>query len=116
MKRGFSLVEVIVAAGLLAVSIPLLLNLLPTSFLSLRKAELMQQATSMALYRLDEAQFLTPRRGVDLDEVQRVGARDYRLVREFYQLDSQRWDVVVSCGCDELTPVRMATRLIREDS
>jgi hypothetical protein len=116
MRRGLSLVEIIVATGLLAVGIPLLLNLLPTSFLSVRKSEVIQQATSMAIYRLDEVPFLTPRAGVDLNEVQRVGLRDFRVIREFYQLDSYRWDVVIQCSCEDLTPVRLATRIIKGDS
>lgn len=112
-RSAFSLTEVIVAAALLALAIPLTLNLLPTGFLSLRKAEHMQAATSMALYRLDEAAFVQPRAGVDLRETMRVGARDYLLTREFYRMDSVRWDVVVVCESEGLSPTRFATRPIR---
>lgn len=102
------------AAGLLSLSIPLLLNLLPTSFLSLRKAELIQNATNFALYRLDEASFLRqPRVGVDVDERIAVGDLEYRVVREFYLMDEVRWDVVVSCSCSSLAPVKFSTRLVR---
>lgn len=114
MSRGFSLTEVIVAAAVFALAIPLLLNLLPTSFLSLRKAEALQACTSLALYRMDEADFLPPVAGINLDERIQVGRRSYRLVREFYRVDSSRLDVVVSCQCDSYPPVLLATRLIKE--
>ena len=113
-RGAFSLTEVIVASALLAVAVPLLLNLLPTSFLSLRKADHLQAATSMALYRVDEVAFLKPRQGVDLSETLQVGGREYRVTREFYRIDDIRWDVVVSCDCENLAPVRLATRVIQE--
>ncbi len=112
-RRGFSLVEIIVAAGLLALAIPLILNLLPTSFLSLRKAEAIQVATSLALYRMDEVAFLQPVTGVDLRERLKVGPRDYALTREFYQLDATRWDAVVCVECEDLAPIRVATRVLK---
>lgn len=113
-RRGLSLIEVIVAAGLFALAVPLLLNLLPTSFLSLRRSETIQTATSLALYRLDEVPFLPPREGVDLDESIAVKDRVYRLVREFYRVDRVRWDVVIVCTTEELPPCRLATRVLRD--
>lgn len=113
-QAGFSLTEVIVASALLAMAVPLLVNLLPTSFLSLRKAQNLQAATSMALYRIDEVAFLRPRSGVDLRESIQVGEQKFVVTREFYQIDAQRWDVVVACDSENLAPVRLATRVIRE--
>lgn len=112
-QRAFSLVEVIVASGILGLTIPLVLNLLPTGFVSLRKAETLQVATSLALYRMDEVPFLDPQTG-GLRETLSVGARSYVLTREFYKIDETRWDALVTCESENLTPIRLATRVIRQ--
>lgn len=114
MKRGHSLLEMVVAAGILALALPLILNLLPTSFFALRKAENIQIATSLAIYQLDEARYLTPRLGAEVETVA-VGGHDYQVAREFYRVDTLRWDVLVVCTSQQLAPVRLATRVIREE-
>lgn len=114
MKRGHSLLEMVVAAGILAMALPLVLNLLPTSFFALRKAENIQIATSLAIYQLDEARYIAPRPGAEAETVT-VGGQIYRLTREFYRVDTVRWDVLVVCSNQQLAPVRLATRIIREE-
>jgi uncharacterized protein (TIGR02598 family) len=47
--RGFTLAEVIVAAGLVAMSALMIVTLLPSGVLSLKKAENLQAATAYAL-------------------------------------------------------------------
>lgn len=115
MKRGASLLEVVVALGLLAVIIPLIFNLLPSSMMALRRAERLQVATTLASYRMDELGRFNPVAGVDVDEVVVLPPQKYRLVREFYNVDAYRMDVVVSCHLvdTDLPPVRLATRLVR---
>lgn len=108
-----SLTETVAAAGLLALIVPLLLNLLPTGFLSLRRSECIETSTSLALYRMDEVSFVTPREGIDLDESIQVKDRVYRLVREFYRLDPIRWDVVIVCTTPGEQPCRLVTRVLR---
>ena len=117
MRRGASLLEVIIALGLLAIIIPLILNLLPSSMLSLRRAERLQVATTLASYRIDEVAYLRPEAGRDLDVVVDLPPNHYRVVREFYALDIYRLDVVVSCELVDsgLPPVRLATRLLRSE-
>ena len=114
MRRGGTLLEIVVAAGILALAIPLVLNLLPTGLLSLRKAESLQISTSLAFYRMDEARLLAPRSGPQPVELVQIGPQTFTLAREFYQVDAQRWDVVVVCQPQGLAPVRLATRLVRE--
>lgn len=116
MRRAASLMEVVVALGLLSVVIPLIFNLLPSSMLSLRRAERLQVATTLAAYRMDEVALVAPTTaGVDVDEIHSLPPQKYRLVREFYLVDAYRMDVVVSCLLldSELPPVRLATRLVR---
>jgi type II secretory pathway pseudopilin PulG len=118
VKRGASLLEVVIALGLLAIIIPLIFNLLPSSMLSLRRAERLQVATTLASYRMDELSLLEePQPGRDLDEEISLPPHRYRVVREFYALDTYRMDVVVSCELVEsgLPPVRLATRLLRSE-
>ncbi|MBT9584834.1 hypothetical protein IV102_15930 [bacterium] len=110
-----SLLEVIVALALLAMILPLILNLLPTSMLSLRRAERLQIATTLASYRMDEANLVDPRPGVDVDEIVPLSSRRYHVVRQFYAIDSERIDVVVSVTLldTDLPPVSLASRLLR---
>ena len=117
MKRGASLLEVVIALGLLAIIIPLIFNLLPSSMLSLRRAERLQVATTLASYRMDEVALIEPQPGRDLDEVVTLPPHRYHLAREFYALDIYRLDVVVSCELVDsgLPPVRLATRLLRSE-
>ncbi|MBS2034524.1 hypothetical protein JST97_06040 [bacterium] len=117
-RRALSLMEVVVAFGLLATVLPLLLNLFPTSLATLRRSGHLQTATSMAIYRLDECSRLNPRPGIDLSETFSLGDQRFQVVREFYSLDAQRLEVTVSVvplGA-KLAPVRLTTRLIRSKS
>ncbi len=62
---------------------------------------------------MDEADFLAPLAGVNLDEKIQVGQRSYHVVREFYRTDPLRLDVVVSCQCDAYPPVLLSTCFIK---
>jgi hypothetical protein len=116
-KSGVSLLEVVVALGLVAVIMPLILNLLPSSMMSLRRSERLAVATTLAAYRLDEAQLLPYKVGQDLDEVINLNPQRYRLQRVFTPVDDYRVDVSVSCVLldSNLPPIELRTRLIRED-
>lgn len=117
-RRAVSLLEVVVALGLMAVVIPLLLNLLPSSMMSLRRAERLQVATTLAAYRMDEVNLLNPAPGVDLNEIVTLSSRRYQVVREFYIVDGDRLDVVVTVNLldSNLPPIRLATRVLRTGS
>ena len=113
-QKALSLLEVIVALGLVAVILPMLLSLFPTCLANLRHSEKVQIATTLAAYRLDEACLLLPEVGVDSDETVTVGKERYRVVREYYSLDSVRWEAVVTVtSASAGAPVRLATRLSR---
>lgn len=115
-RRAIGLMEVVVALGLLATVLPLLLNLFPSSLATMRRSEHLQTATGLAIYRLDECRLLKKLRpGVDLDETVALGEQSFRLVREFYELDAMRLEVTVSVLVvgKKLAPVSLTTRLIR---
>ncbi len=81
----------------------------------LRRAERLQIATTLASYRMDEANLVDPRPGVDVDEIVPLSSRRYHVVRQFYAIDSERIDVVVSVTLldTDLPPVSLASRLLR---
>ncbi len=114
-RSALSLIEVVVAAGILAVILPLVLSLFPTTLSGLRSSERMQAATTLAAYRLDEASLSRHTPGVDLHETVQLGPHRYRVVREYYALDALRLEAVVQVTCEEssLPPISLATRLAR---
>ena len=114
-KRAASLMEVVVAMGLLATVLPLLFHLFPSSLASLRRSGHLQTATSLAVYRLDECALLKSKAGVDLVETVELGEQRFQVVREFYRLDPQHLEVTVAVlplG-QKFAPVRLTTRLLR---
>ena len=112
-----TLLEVVVALGLLAMLLPLLLNLLPSAMLSARRAERLQVGTTLITYRMDEVPLLDYKPGLDLDEVVQIDSHRYRLCREFYAVDTYRMDVAVSCVLldSDLEPIRLGLRVPRLD-
>jgi prepilin-type N-terminal cleavage/methylation domain-containing protein len=115
VRRGLSLLEVVVAVSLIALVIPLLLGLFPSALKSLRRAEFLQAAATLATYRMDEANLLERAPGQDLNVVVDLAPHRYRIVREFYALDAYRLDCVVQVSEEGsgLAPVRLESRFPR---
>lgn len=113
--RAVSLLELMVALGLLACVIPLLVNLLPSSMISLRRAERLQVATTLAAYRMDEANLLNAGPGLNLNEEVALPPHRYRVAREFYAVGTDRVDVVVTVLMldSNFPPIRLASRIER---
>ncbi|GMU55397.1 MAG: hypothetical protein AMXMBFR33_45430 [Candidatus Xenobia bacterium] len=113
--RGLSLLEMVVALGLLALVLPFLLNLVPSSALALKRAEDVDAASAYATRLLEEARATPPSRlGVDLDSFVTLNNTRFRVVREVYAVDNYpalRDVVVAISGPARLQPIRMATRL-----
>jgi hypothetical protein len=55
MRRGLSLVEIVVAVGFLAISLILVLSLMPAGILSLDQAEKLETGTLLGTMLVDEA-------------------------------------------------------------
>ncbi len=114
--RGLSLLEVVVALALLALVLPFLLNLVPSSALALKRAEDVNAASAYAAKLLDESRcapnFTV---GVDKQETVTLNNTEFQVAREIYAvqgMDEMR-DVVVSVtGPRRFQPIRMATRLL----
>ncbi len=101
MKRGMSLLEMVVCIGLLALVIPFVLNLIPSGSLALHKAEEVQAATATAALLIEEAG------EGDLDEER----GEFHVRRAIYQVDDRLSDVVVEVTPRRGAPVRLATRI-----
>ncbi len=108
-----SLLEMVVALGLVALVLPFLLNLVPSSALALKRAEDVDAASAYATRLLEEARATPPTRpGVDLDTT--VTLNNTRFRREVHAVDNYpalRDIVVAISGPARLQPIRMATRL-----
>lgn len=102
-----------VALGLLACIIPLLVNLLPSSLVSLKRAERLQVATTLASYRMDEVSLLQKNSEIYLNEKVELPPYRYQVTREFYAVDAYRLDIMVTVHLLEsnLPPIRFASRM-----
>jgi type II secretory pathway pseudopilin PulG len=113
MKRqGFSLLEMVVACSLMALVLPLLFNLFPTSLRAMRRSETLQQAVTLATYRMDEAAVTSHVVGVDLNQNVTLGSSVYQVTREYYNVDAYRMDMQVTVQSEGMTPLQMQTRFL----
>lgn len=60
MKRGLSLLEIVVAVGFLAISLIMVLSLMPAGILSLDQAEKLETGTSLGTMLVEEARLPGP--------------------------------------------------------
>lgn len=110
-RRGFSLLEVVVALALAALVLPLVLDLLPTSALALKRAEDLQAATGLATRALDEMR-ADPEPGqarVELNDTR------FLVVREVFEIRPGILDLVVRVIDERKHEVRLATRIRRSE-
>lgn len=110
-NRGFSLLEVVVATGLLAVTVPLLFNLVPLALMNLQNSERLRVCSNLGQACLDEAYLVSLRPGLDVDRQEQIDGETYRVVREVYQVDPTRLDVVVQVIPPRGAAFRLATRV-----
>lgn len=110
--RGASLLEVVVTVTLLAVVIPLLFSLFPSSLRALSHSEVLQEAVALATYRVDEAALVCRGPGLDLRERRSLEGRTFEVAREFYRLDEYRMDVTVSVTTAGEKPVVLHSRIL----
>ncbi len=110
MKKGLSLLELVVAFGLLALVLPFVLNLIPSGTLAMKKAEEIQEASAYGWKLIEEARASTAL-GVDLNTQVTLGTTQYQVVREIYQVDDRLRDVVVELRPRRGEPQRLAARM-----
>ncbi|MEW6281907.1 MAG: hypothetical protein AB1758_25095 [Candidatus Eremiobacterota bacterium] len=121
MRRGLSLMELVVAVGLVALVVPLVLSLLPSGILTERKATSLEASTLLALTWLEEARKTPPappdsftRRWTDRDQLLRLGGAEFRATRLNSVVSDDLLDVVITLdptGRGE--NVVMSTRILR---
>lgn len=112
--RAFSLIEVVVGLGLLALILPLALNLVPGSLFAQRRAQTTESATALAQGWLQIARTQASlAAGLYGPETVVVGGGSFGVVREVYNVDAYLQDVVVVVSPSRGQPIRLASRLER---
>jgi len=113
--RGYTLFEVVIGFGLIAICLPLFFNLVPLSLKALRDSERLRMCSSIAQRYLEEAYFLPLTAGLDVSTSLEVQGEKYAVVREIYHVDAARRDVVVQVWAERQPdkPYRLAGRLAK---
>ena len=114
LRRGHSLLEVVIATGLIAICLPLFFNLVPISLKALRESERLRMCASLAERHLQECYYRELQPGLSLDVSERVDGEDFHIVREVYAVDSLRLDVVVEVRASQGRPFQLRTRVPRK--
>lgn len=109
-RPGMSLTETVVALGLAALLLPLMLELLPSSALMIQRAEDVQTATGIALEEL-QALRASPESGEAV--VVRNDTR-FAVTRTVHLLEEGVWDLVVQVQGPRGAPVTVATRMLKD--
>jgi prepilin-type N-terminal cleavage/methylation domain-containing protein len=112
VRRGLTLVEVIVSLAILAMGLLFVLSLIPSSVLSLKKAEDLQAASAYGMELLEMVRLQPPsaeeRQAFDVD----FNHTSFHFVREIYSVEEGLFDVVVVAqGREDTPPLRLATRV-----
>lgn len=112
-----SLMEVVVSCTLLAILLPLLFNLFPSSLRALKRSGVQQTEASIAAYRMDEAAVLTRVAGppVTLPDVVLDG-RIYHVSRGYTAVDAYRLDAFVTVKTDNYVPYTVQSRFLQGDA
>ncbi|MEW6278808.1 MAG: hypothetical protein AB1758_09315 [Candidatus Eremiobacterota bacterium] len=100
LRRALSLVEVVVAVGFLAISLILVLGLLPSGILSLKQAECLQTATSLGLRLIEEAPAPGETAPPGETLTYRLNGTVYRCERSYRLEGPMLFDVVVRVNYD----------------
>lgn len=111
-RHGLTLIEVLLAVALLAMGILFVVSIIPTSVLSLKKAENMQAAAAYGMELIECARLAPPQAGETREFEVTINQTSIKFVREVAPLADDLFDVVVTATVDaEEPPLRMATRV-----
>ncbi|CAN0434424.1 unnamed protein product [Phaeothamnion confervicola] len=105
--------EVVVSCTLLAILLPLLFNLFPSSLRALKRSGVQQAEATLAAYRMDEAALLVRSAvpSISLPDVVLDG-RLYHLSRTCTAVDAYRLDVAVTVKTDNYQPFTVQSRFL----
>jgi type II secretory pathway pseudopilin PulG len=119
-RKGLTLVEIIVAIAVFAASILIIVSIIPTGVLSLRKAGDYQSATAYGMSLIEEIKSARPDYAdypvTDLDMGKSLNNSDFQFQRDIYAIDAQiphrLFDVIVTVTWQkQQQPLRLATRV-----
>lgn len=113
--RGFSLIEVIIASALVAAGVMVLLTLIPSGVLSLKKAEDLQTATAYGLEVMEISRGGFERSSALDDFHITLNSTEFHVTRQFWPVadtDNRLFDVQVSVSWNgQPVPVQLSTRM-----
>jgi len=120
MQKGLTLIEVIVATALIAISLFIIASIIPTGILSLKKGEDYQSASALGMSLIEEVRSEKPHHSsypvTDIVATRELNNTLFTLQRDIYALDQQSpprfFDVIVTIGWNrQPVPLRLSTRL-----
>ena len=117
--RGFTLLEIVVSLCLVALSLVLIVGIVPMNVTSLKKSEALQAATlyaSEVLVQAESPAFVPDAEHLSLDHPVVINQVTYRVVRQIYGVDGANpphlYDVVVHVSWEpQPVPVELRTRV-----
>lgn len=118
---GFSLLEIVVALCIVAVSLTLIVGIIPMNVSGLKKSEAIQAATLYASEVLAQAEspaFVAEPATMFLDRTVVINQVPFRVVRGIYGVDAPErprlYDVIVNVSWEtQPVPVELRTRVYR---
>lgn len=91
MRKGLSLLEIVVAVGFLAISLIMVLSLMPAGILSLDQAEKLETGTSLGTMLVEEARVPGPAETLAFT----LNGTDYTCRRTFTNVSDELFEVHV---------------------
>jgi prepilin-type N-terminal cleavage/methylation domain-containing protein len=123
-REGFTLIEMIVALGIIAVSLIMIISIIPTGVLSLKKAEDIQSASAYGMSLIEETRKSRPAYTAypvtDLTAEKVFNNTRFLFQRDIYAIDSQNphnfYDIVVTITWSrQPQPLRLSTRILYQE-
>ncbi|MBM3465923.1 MAG: hypothetical protein FJX76_27855 [Armatimonadetes bacterium] len=109
--RGLTLVEILISVGLLAMAILFVVSIIPTSVMSLKKAEDLQAADAYGVGLVEMARMAPPAEAETREFVVTLNRTEFHFVREVRQVEEGLIDILVTATSNARTPpLRLATR------
>lgn len=120
MQKGFTLIEVIVATALVAISLFIIASIIPTGILSLKKAEDYQSASALGMSLIEDVRAEKPHHAsypvTDLVTERELNNTQFHVQRDIYALNQQSpprfFDCLVTIRWNrQPVPLKLSTRL-----
>ncbi|MDQ7822007.1 MAG: type II secretion system protein [Candidatus Eremiobacteraeota bacterium] len=123
-ERAFTLIEIVVALAILAASLILIISVIPTGVMSLKKAEDYQSASAYAAYLVEEARQQRPPSAsyplTDWVGEKAINRTVFTFQRDIYAVDRQEphrvFDIIVTVRWVRTPrPLTLSTRVYFQD-